>query len=165
MEELSRVCPSTATSMGAHVSLCCYPIVNYGSDEQKQKYLPKLAKRELFGGFAITEPNAGSDAANQQTTAILDKDEYIINGNKIFITNGSKADIIMLDNMNAGQMTRAVKIIRDKRGNSCQIEASGNVSLENLEEICKTGVDIISVGFITHSAPAVDFSLELEKNV
>ena len=77
----------------------------------------------------------------------------------------SKADIIMLDNINAGQMARAVKIIRDKRGNSCQIEASGNVSLENLEEICKTGIDIISVGAITHSSPAIDFSLEFEKNI
>jgi len=76
----------------------------------------------------------------------------------------SKADIIMLDNMNAGQMAKAVKIIREKRGNYCQIEASGNVSLENLEEICKTGVDIISVGSITHSTLAIDFSLEFKKN-
>jgi len=77
----------------------------------------------------------------------------------------SKADIIMLDNMDTNQMAKAVKIIREKRGNSCQIEASGNVSLENLEEICKTGVDMISVGAITHSSPAIDFSLEFEKNV
>jgi len=76
-----------------------------------------------------------------------------------------KADIIMLDNMDTSQMTRAVKIIREKRGNSCQIEASGKVNLENLEEICKTGVDIISVGLITHSAPSIDLSLEFEKNV
>jgi nicotinate-nucleotide pyrophosphorylase (carboxylating) len=67
--------------------------------------------------------------------------------------------------MDTSQMTRAVKIIREKRGNSCQIEASGNVSLKNLEEICKTGVDIISVGAITHSVPAIDFSLEFEKNI
>lgn len=77
----------------------------------------------------------------------------------------SKADIIMLDNMDTKQMTRAVKTIREKRGNSCQIEASGNVSLENLEEICKTGIDIISVGSITHSASVIDFSLEFEKNL
>ena len=77
----------------------------------------------------------------------------------------SKADIIMLDNMSTDQMTKAVKIIRDKRGNSCLAEASGNINLENLEEICKTGVDIISVGAITHSAPSIDFSLEFEKNV
>ena len=77
----------------------------------------------------------------------------------------SKADIIMLDNMDAGQMCRAVKIIREKRGISCLVEASGNINLENLEEICKTGVDMISVGLITHSAPAIDFSLEFEKNI
>jgi len=77
----------------------------------------------------------------------------------------SKADIIMLDNMSTDQMARAVKIIREKRGSSCLVEASGNISLENLEEICKTGVDIISVGAISHSAPAVDFSLEFEKNI
>jgi nicotinate-nucleotide pyrophosphorylase (carboxylating) len=75
-----------------------------------------------------------------------------------------KADIIMLDNISINQMARAVKIIREKRGDSCQIEASGNVTLKNLEEIAKTGVDIISVGLITHSAPAVDFSMEFEKN-
>ncbi|MBA7648059.1 Nicotinate-nucleotide pyrophosphorylase [carboxylating] [subsurface metagenome] len=77
----------------------------------------------------------------------------------------SKADIIMLDNMNADQMAKAVKVVKEKRGSSCLVEASGNINLENLEEICKTGVDIISVGLITHSAPAIDFSLEFEKNV
>ncbi|MBA7509434.1 Nicotinate-nucleotide pyrophosphorylase [carboxylating] [subsurface metagenome] len=77
----------------------------------------------------------------------------------------SKADIIMLDNMNPGQMGRAVKIIKEKRGSSCLVEASGNINLRNLEEICKTGVDMISVGLITHSAPAIDFSLEFEENL
>jgi len=62
-------------------------------------------------------------------------------------------------------MARAFKIIREKRGSSCLVEASGNINLENLEEICKTGVDIISVGLITHSAPAIDFSLEFEKSI
>src|SRR3972149_3428017 len=76
----------------------------------------------------------------------------------------SKADVIMLDNMSTDQMAKAVKIIREKRGNSCLVEASGNVSLENLEEICKTGIDIISVGLITHSVPVIDCSLEFEKN-
>ena len=76
----------------------------------------------------------------------------------------SRADIIMLDNMDTNQMERAVKIIREKRGNSCSVEASGNINLENLEEICKTGIDIISVGLITHSAPAINFSMEFEEN-
>ncbi|GAG71286.1 unnamed protein product, partial [marine sediment metagenome] len=77
----------------------------------------------------------------------------------------SKADIIMLDNMDPGQMVRAVKIIKEKRGSSCLVEASGNINLRNLEEICKTGVAMISVGTITHSAPAIDFSLEFEKSI
>ena len=74
----------------------------------------------------------------------------------------ARVDIIMLDNMSTGEMTEAVKIIRERRGSSCLIEASGNIDLENLEEICKTGVDIISAGAITHSAPAIDFSMEFE---
>jgi len=77
----------------------------------------------------------------------------------------SRADIIMLDNMDTDQMGRAVKIIREKGGSSCSVEASGNINLGNLEEICKTGVDIISVGLITHSAPAIDFSMEFEENL
>lgn len=74
----------------------------------------------------------------------------------------ARADIIMLDNMDTREMVKAVKIIREKRGNSCEVEASGNVSLKNLTQICKTGVDTISVGAITHSAPAPDFSMEFE---
>ena len=74
----------------------------------------------------------------------------------------SKADIVMLDNMNPEEIKQAVKTIRGKRGDSTKIEASGNVTLESLEEICKTGIDLISVGAITHSAPAIDFSLEFE---
>src|SRR3989338_1842672 len=93
MEELSRACSATAVTMGAHTSLCCYPIVNHGTEDQKQRFLPKLASGEYLGAFALTEPNAGSDAANVQTTAVRDKDEYIINVNKIFITSGGKADI------------------------------------------------------------------------
>ena len=94
MEEVSRTCNATAVTMGAHTSLCCYPIINYGTEDQKQRFLPKLASGEYLGAFALTEPAAGSDAVNVQTTAVRDKDEYIINGNKIFITSGGKADII-----------------------------------------------------------------------
>jgi nicotinate-nucleotide pyrophosphorylase (carboxylating) len=75
------------------------------------------------------------------------------------------ADIIMLDNMDTSKMKKAVSIIREKSRGSFLIEASGNVNLENLEEICKTGVDMISVGLITHSAPAIDFSLEFERKI
>jgi len=72
------------------------------------------------------------------------------------------ADVIMLDNMNTSQINEAAGIIRKERGNSCMIEVSGNVNLDNLGDICRTGIDLISVGYITHSAPAIDFSLEFE---
>lgn len=94
MEEVSRACNATAVTMGAHTSLCCYPVINHGTEEQKQRFLPKLASGEYLGAFALTEPAAGSDAVNVQTTAVKDSDEYIINGNKIFITSGGKADLI-----------------------------------------------------------------------
>lgn len=94
MEELSRGCSSTAVTMGAHTSLACHPLVNFGTEDQKKRFLPKLSSGKYLGAFALTEPNAGSDAVNVQTTAVRDKDEYIINGNKIFITNGGKADLI-----------------------------------------------------------------------
>jgi butyryl-CoA dehydrogenase len=96
MEELSKACASTSVTMGAHTSLCCFPLVAYGTKEQKQRFLPKLASGEHLGAFALTEPNAGSDASNVETTAVKDGDEYILNGSKIFITNGGKADIVQI---------------------------------------------------------------------
>ncbi len=75
-----------------------------------------------------------------------------------------KADIIMLDNMKIDRMKKAIKIIREKKDKKFLVEASGNINLDNLEQICKTGIDIASVGLITHSAPAVDFSIEFEKD-
>lgn len=94
MEELSRVCNSTAVTLGSHVSLACSPIVNFGTEEQKERFLPLLASGKYLGAFALTEPNAGSDAANVQTMAVKDKDEYVLNGTKCFITNGGVADLI-----------------------------------------------------------------------
>ena len=95
MEEMSRACASTSVTMGAHTSLTCFPLVNYATEAQKQRWLPKLASGEYLGAFALTEPAAGSDAVNVQTTATKDGDDYIINGNKVFITNGGKADIVV----------------------------------------------------------------------
>ncbi|WP_105615839.1 acyl-CoA dehydrogenase [Vallitalea okinawensis] len=92
VEELSRYCGTTGVILSAHTSLCASPIYEFGSEEQKQKYLVPLAKGEKIGAFALTEPNAGTDAAAQQTTAVLEGDHYIINGSKIFITNGGYAD-------------------------------------------------------------------------
>lgn len=88
VEELSRVCASTGVTLSAHVSLCSWPIWKYGTEEQKMKYLTKLASGEYLGGFCLTEPNAGSDASRMTTTARLEGDHYVINGTKMFITNG-----------------------------------------------------------------------------
>jgi len=77
-------------------NLACYPIEKFGSEEQKKKYLPKIAKGEMITAFALTEPNAGSDAANQQTTAKIDGDYFVINGEKTFITSGNVADLTVL---------------------------------------------------------------------
>lgn len=92
VEELSRVCATTGVVVSAHTSLGGGPLVDFGTEEQKQKYLVPLAKGETLGAFGLTEPNAGTDAAGQQTTAVLDGDHYILNGTKIFITNAMYAD-------------------------------------------------------------------------
>lgn len=96
VEELSRACATTGVILSAHISLGSFPIYQWGTEEQKQKYLVPLAKGEKLGAFGLTEPNAGTDAAGQQTTAVLDGDNYILNGSKIFITNGGKADIYII---------------------------------------------------------------------
>lgn len=96
VEELSKVCATTGVILSAHTSLCCNPIYTYGTEEQKMKYLVPLAKGEKLGAFGLTEPNAGSDAAMQQTTAIKEGNYYKINGSKIFITNGGYADIYII---------------------------------------------------------------------
>ncbi|MEA1974321.1 MAG: acyl-CoA dehydrogenase [Bacillota bacterium] len=96
VEELSKCCGTTAVIVSAHTSLCCAPILEHGTEEQKRKYLPGLASGEKIGAFGLTEPNAGTDAAGQQTTAILEGDNYILNGSKIFITNAGHADVYVI---------------------------------------------------------------------
>ncbi|MDR3265663.1 MAG: acyl-CoA dehydrogenase [Synergistaceae bacterium] len=92
VEELSKVCATTGVIVSAHTSLGCDPIEKYGTEAQKKKYLVPLASGKALGAFALTEPNAGTDAAGQQTKAVLEGDHYVLNGSKIFITNGGKAD-------------------------------------------------------------------------
>jgi butyryl-CoA dehydrogenase len=99
VEELSRVCATTGVILSAHTSLCMSPIWEFGTEEQKQKYLPKLASGEWIGAFGLTEPNAGTDAAGQQTTAVEDGDDYILNGSKIFITNAGPAHVYVVATM------------------------------------------------------------------
>lgn len=96
VEELSRACASTGVIVSAHTSLCVNPIYQFGTEEQKQKYLVPLASGKKLGAFGLTEPNAGSDAAGQKTTAVLDGDEWVLNGSKIFITNGDRADVVVV---------------------------------------------------------------------
>jgi butyryl-CoA dehydrogenase len=96
VEELSKVCATTGVIVSAHTSLCADPIKKFGNQEQKEKFLRPLASGQKLGAFALTEPNAGTDASGQQTKAVLDGDEYVLNGSKIFITNGKEADIYIV---------------------------------------------------------------------
>ncbi len=96
VEELSRVCATTGVIVSAHTSLCVAPILEHGTEEQKVHYLPNLCSGKWIGAFGLTEPNAGTDASAQQTTAVSDGEEYILNGNKIFITNAGYAYIYII---------------------------------------------------------------------
>jgi len=96
VEELSRVCATTGVIVSAHTSLCADPIRKYGTPQQQEKYLTPLAKGGEIGAFGLTEPGAGTDASGQQTKAVLDGDHYVLNGTKIFITNGGAADIFIV---------------------------------------------------------------------
>ena len=92
VEELSKHCGTTGVILSAHTSLCAAPILEHGTEEQKQKYLPDLATGRKLGAFGLTEPNAGTDASNQQTVAVEMEDHYLLNGTKIFITNAGVAE-------------------------------------------------------------------------
>jgi len=96
VEELSRVCGSTGVICSAHTSLCTWPIFAWGNEEQKKKYVPDLASGRKIGAFGLTEPGAGTDAAGQQTVAVDMGDHYVLNGAKVFITNGGYADTFVI---------------------------------------------------------------------
>lgn len=96
VEELSKACASTGTIFSAHLSLCTMPIQDWGSEEQKEKFLRPLASGEKLGAFALSEPGNGSDAAAMNTTAVEDGDNFILNGSKAWITNGAEADIYLV---------------------------------------------------------------------
>ena len=96
IEEISRACASTGVILSVNNSLVCEPILKYGTDFQKKKYLPDLASGKKLGCFALTEPEAGSDASNLKTTAVLKGDHYALNGNKLFITNGRVAEVALV---------------------------------------------------------------------
>ncbi|MFK4315848.1 MULTISPECIES: acyl-CoA dehydrogenase AcdA [unclassified Bacillus (in: firmicutes)] len=96
VEELSRVCASTGVTLSAHTSLAGWPIFKFGTEEQKQKFLRPMAEGKKIGAYGLTEPSSGSDAGGMRTTAKRDGDHYILNGSKIFITNGGIADIYVV---------------------------------------------------------------------
>jgi butyryl-CoA dehydrogenase len=96
VEEISRNCASMGVTLSAHTSLCTWPILHLANEEQKQRWLPRLASGESLGALGLTEPSAGSDVGATAMTAVRDGDDYILNGTKIFITNGYYADIYVI---------------------------------------------------------------------
>lgn len=109
VEEVSRYCASTGVIISAHSSLVCDPMYRFGTEEQKMKYLPDLLSGKKIGSFSLTETSAGSDSGATKTTAILDGDEWILNGSKIFATNGKEADIfVLLASTDPSQKTKGV---------------------------------------------------------
>ncbi|GBF34919.1 butyryl-CoA dehydrogenase [Desulfocucumis palustris] len=96
VEELSRACATTGFTLECHTSLASYPLYKFGTEEQKQKYLVPLCKGEMLGSFALTEPGAGTDAGAASTTAVLDGDEYVLNGSKMFISNSPVAGVFII---------------------------------------------------------------------
>jgi len=120
VEELSRVCASTGVTLSAHTSLACWPLYKFGTEAQKQTYLKPLALGEKIGAYGLTEPGSGSDAGSMKTNARLVGDHYVLNGSKIFITNGGIADIYIVfavtDATSKSKKTTAFIIEKDFAG-------------------------------------------------
>jgi butyryl-CoA dehydrogenase len=109
VEEISKACAATGIIMASHNSLVCHPIMAFGTDEQKSKYLAPLARGERIGSFCLTEPNAGTDAGNQESTAVKKGDGYVLNGSKIFTTNGMVSETLVVFAMtDREQKTRGI---------------------------------------------------------
>lgn len=117
VEEISKVCATTGVVLSAHTSLCEWPIQEFGTQEQKDKYLGPLCRGEKIGAFALTEPNAGTDAATQQSYARKEADHYLLNGSKIFITNAGVADVFVIFAMTAPEQgTRGISAFILEKG-------------------------------------------------
>lgn len=117
VEELSRVCATTGVILSSHTSLCAAPIYEFGNEEQRRKYLPALCSGKWLGAFGLTEPNAGTDASAQQTMAVPEDDHYVLNGNKIFITNAAYADVYVIMAMtDKSQGNRGISAFIVERG-------------------------------------------------
>lgn len=118
IEEISRACASTGVILAVHTSVGTMPILIFGTGEQKKKYIPRLAAGEIIGAFALTESGAGSDPSNLSTSARLEGDHYIVNGSKIFITNGGEAGVYVT-------FVRTEAGSRGKRGITCLLVEAG----------------------------------------
>ncbi len=150
IEEVSRCCASTGVILSVNNSLVCDPLMDFGNDEQKERFLKPLASGQKIGCFALTEPEAGSDAARQQSTAVLDGDHYVLNGKKIFITNGEVADtaiVFMMTDKSQGVKGITAFIVEQgtpgftlgQREEKLGINASGTAEL--LFEDCRVPAD------------------------
>ena len=117
IEEISRVCAGLGLCVSVHNSVAVYPLLVFGSEEQKQKWVPHLARGEKIGAFCLTEPNAGSDAAGIEAMAIRDGEHYVVNANKVFVTNGGVADVCLIFTRTDSQASRAgISVIVAERG-------------------------------------------------
>jgi len=117
IEEISRVCASMGLTIAVHNSVVVYPLSKFGNDEQRARFLPPLASGEKIGAFCLTEPNAGSDAMSIEATAVSDGDSYIVNANKIFVTNGGVADtLIIFASVHPGDVKKGFSAIVVERG-------------------------------------------------
>ena len=130
IEEISRVCASLGLCVTVHNSVAVYPILAFGLEEQKAEWVPPLARGEKIGAFCLTEPNAGSDATGIESTAIKDGDNYVVNANKVFVTNGGVADIcLMFVQTNPGADRKEMSVVVAERG------TTGFV-VGDLEDLC-----------------------------
>ena len=140
IEEISRVCAAIGLAVAVHNSVVVYPISQFGNDEQKKKFLPPLAAGEKIGAFCLTEPNAGSDAMAIESTAISNGDSYVVNANKIFVTNGGVADILIIfASVNPNDVKKGFSAILVERGtpgfevglleNNCGVRANPVTSI------------------------------------
>jgi alkylation response protein AidB-like acyl-CoA dehydrogenase len=140
IEEISRVCAAIGLAVAVHNSVVVYPISQFGNDEQKKKFLPPLTAGEKIGAFCLTEPNAGSDAMAIESTAISNGDSYVVNANKIFVTNGGVADILIIfASVNSNDVKKGFSAIVVERGtpgfevglleNNCGVRANPVTSI------------------------------------
>ena len=133
IEEISKVCASSGVILSVNNSLVCDPILHFGNDDQKKRFLEPLARGEKLGCFALTEPGAGSDAGALRTTARLDGDSYILNGNKVFITNGTHADVAIV--------FASTDLEKKNKGITAFVVDMGNPGLSRGEHEVKLGVN------------------------